>query len=45
MAYLLALGRPPTPDERTRLAAFAKKHGMANVCRLIFNSNEFLFIP
>ena len=45
MAYLLALGRPPKPEETTRLAAYAKKHGMANVCRLIFNSNEFMFVP
>ena len=26
-------------------ADYAKKHGMANVCRLILNSNEFLFVP
>jgi cytochrome c553 len=45
MAYLLALGRPPTTEETIRLSAYAKKHGMANVCRLIFNSNEFMFIP
>jgi hypothetical protein len=45
MAYLLALGRPPRPEEMTRLAAYAKKHGLANVCRLILNSNEFMFVP
>jgi mono/diheme cytochrome c family protein len=44
-AYLLALGRPPTAQETSRLADYAKKHGMANVCRLILNSNEFLFVP
>jgi len=44
-AYLLALGRPPSAEEAIRLAAFAKKHGMANVCRLILNSNEFMFVP
>jgi hypothetical protein len=44
-AYVLALGRPPTAEETTRLTIYAKKHGMANVCRLILNSNEFLFIP
>jgi hypothetical protein len=43
--YLLALGRPPRAEETTRLAAYAKKHGMANVCRLILNSNEFMFVP
>jgi hypothetical protein len=45
MAYLLALGRPPRAEETARLAAYAKKHGMANVCRLILNSNEFMFVP
>jgi hypothetical protein len=45
MAYLLALGRPPRAEETTRLAAYAMKHGMANVCRLILNSNEFMFVP
>jgi mono/diheme cytochrome c family protein len=44
-AYLLALGRPPGAEETSRLAAYAKKHGMANVCRVIFNSNEFMFVP
>jgi len=45
VVYQLALGRPPTPDETMRLVGYAKKHGMANVCRLILNSNEFMFIP
>ena len=33
-----------TGDEVTMLAAYARKHGMANVCRLILNSNEFVFV-
>ncbi len=37
-------GRPPTDAERTILAAYAKKHGMANHCRTLMNSNEFLFV-
>ncbi|MHB1427046.1 MAG: DUF1549 and DUF1553 domain-containing protein, partial [Gemmataceae bacterium] len=45
IAYLLALSRPPSLEETARLLAFAKKHGLANVCRLIFNSNEFMFVP
>ena len=43
-AYDLALGRPPTPRETTSLAAYAAKFGMANACRLILNSNEFIFV-
>ena len=37
-------GRPPTADERKLLAAYAAKHGLPNVCRVLFNSNEFLFV-
>ncbi len=43
-AYRLALGRPPTPDETRELSAYAGKYGLANVCRLILNSNEFIFV-
>jgi hypothetical protein len=43
-AYRLALGRPPHADERAALAAYARKHGMANACRVLFNANEFVFI-
>jgi len=43
-AYQLALGRPPTEKEATALAAYAEKYGLANVCRLILNSNEFMFV-
>jgi hypothetical protein len=38
-------GRPPTPSERESLARYAQQHGLANACRLLFNSNEFLFLP
>ena len=43
-AYQLALNRPPRADESKLLVAYAQKHGLPNLCRLIFNSNEFLFI-
>ncbi len=43
-AFVLALGRPPRADERDALAAYARRHGLANACRLLFNTNEFLFI-
>jgi hypothetical protein len=44
-AYLLALGRPPAAREVDLLARHAERHGMANVCRVIFNLNEFVFVP
>jgi hypothetical protein len=43
-ACRLALGRPPHASERDSLVAFAKQHGLANFCRLLFNTNEFTFI-
>jgi hypothetical protein len=43
-AYRLALGRPATAEERAALAAYAKKHGLANACRVVFNLNEFVFV-
>jgi hypothetical protein len=43
-AYRCAFGRPPRPDEKKVLAAYARKHGLANACRLLFNANEFIFI-
>jgi hypothetical protein len=42
--YLLAFGRLPRAEERTVLIAHAHKHGLASVCRLLFNANEFVFI-
>jgi hypothetical protein len=40
----LTLGREPTAAEQTELTAYSSKHGLANLCRLLVNSNEFLFI-
>ena len=36
--------RAPAPAEQSRFAAYAQKHGMAALCRVLFNSNEFLFV-
>jgi hypothetical protein len=43
-AHLLALGRKPTEREATALSAYLERHGLENLCRVIFNSNEFLFV-
>ena len=42
--YLLALGREPTAKEARALADYAGKHGLANACRIVLNSNEFMFV-
>ncbi len=44
VAYRLALGRLPTADEKAMLSAYAAKHGLPQMCRLLFNTNEFLFV-
>jgi hypothetical protein len=43
-AFRLALGRAPEPAELEALAAHAEKHGTASACRIIFNTNEFVFV-
>ncbi|HWB11793.1 MAG TPA: PSD1 and planctomycete cytochrome C domain-containing protein [Pirellulales bacterium] len=43
-AYRFALGRIPTAGERERLVSYAQRFGLANACRVIFNSNEFVFV-
>ncbi len=43
-AFRRVLLRQPTDTERRRLAEYARQYGMANACRVLFNSNEFLFV-
>jgi hypothetical protein len=38
------LGRVPTAAEEQTWFDYAQKHGMANLCRVLLNSSEFLFI-
>jgi hypothetical protein len=44
LAYELALDRPPLQTEMRELTDYARKHGLANLCRVILNSNEFMFV-
>ena len=44
-AWLLALGRKPNDAEARAAQTTADQHGLGTVCRALFNSNEFLFIP
>jgi hypothetical protein len=43
-AVRLALGRSPSPAELDGLSQYADRHGLANLCRLLFNLNEFAFV-
>jgi hypothetical protein len=44
LLYQLALNREPTRTELKDLNAFADKEGLASACRVILNSNEFIFV-
>jgi hypothetical protein len=43
--FELALNRLPVEAERADVEPVVRKHGLAVLCRVLFNSNEFLFIP
>ena len=43
-AMELILCRPATEKEIASIEAYCLKHGLANSCRLLLNSNEFLFV-
>jgi len=41
--WQLVYGRPPETTELQHTLPFVKKHGLPALCRVVFNSNEFLF--
>ena len=43
-AFRMILLRDPTQAEASEVAPYALKHGIANLCRLLVNSNEFMFV-
>lgn len=43
-AWRLAFGHAPSAGDTIKLSAFAKERGLANLCRLILNLNEFVFV-
>jgi hypothetical protein len=43
-AFRLALQREPTGEEGEQFTAYAARNGLAAMCRVLFNSNEVLFI-
>jgi hypothetical protein len=44
-AFQLAYARPPDPVEMSAAEGMIREHGLPLLCRVIFNSNEFLFVP
>lgn len=43
--YEVALNRSPTAHELEEARPVIEKHGLETLCRVLFNSNEFLFWP
>jgi hypothetical protein len=39
------LQRNPGVDELSEITPVVRQHGLATLCRVLFNSNEFLFVP
>ena len=44
-AYQLAISRGPSHAELADARPVVAAHGLATLCRALFNSNEFLFVP
>lgn len=44
MAYKDAIGREPESDELISIIELGELHGLENVCRTLFNLNEFVWI-
>jgi len=45
LAYQLALSRKATSEEMREVEELVRENGLAALCRALFNSNEFLFVP
>jgi len=43
-AFRLAFQREPTERERAILLELVREHGLPQVCRSLFNANEFIFV-
>jgi hypothetical protein len=43
-AYRRIFARPPTTDERVAVGDYIRLHGLPNACRLLLNTNEFMFV-
>src|SRR5690606_18858349 len=42
-AMALTTGRSPDPLQRQKLIAYAHRHGLPNLCRILFNQSAFVF--
>ncbi len=43
-AFQWVYARSPTQEEKQTIAPFVKSHGLSEFCRVLMNSNEFLYV-
>ncbi len=43
-AFVRITGRKPTMDEQSELMAYVDQHRLENLCRLLYNLHEFVFV-
>ncbi len=44
-AFVIAFARSPSDEERDRMSELVLSHGLNQLCRVLMNSSEFLYIP
>ena len=44
-AFLIALSRPPTANEQITMEELVKEQGLMQLCRILMNTSEFLYVP
>src|SRR5262249_11700537 len=43
-AYYEAIGHPPSSQDEEALASYEAQFGLTNLCRVLLNLNEFVFV-
>jgi hypothetical protein len=43
-AFSRMIGRLPTTQEQSELEQYAREHDLENLCRILFNLNEFIYL-
>ena len=43
-AFQLAFGRQPSPTEATAAEALLQSRGLPQLCRMLLNANEFVYV-
>ena len=43
-AFELVTGRQPTNSEREQLDSYLQQYGLPSLCRVLFNTSEFVFL-